>query len=123
MKVAIKKLLVTHSFIDEKANSMTKIIVMFNLKKDVEADVYQHWAKTTDLPTVNKLKSVADFEVLKCTGLLGSEQSSPYEYIEIIELTDQGLFFKEVSTDTMKNVAEEFQTFADNPVFIVSESL
>jgi hypothetical protein len=102
---------------------MTKLVVLFNLKKDIDAEVYQHWAKTTDLPTVNKLKSVANFEVLKCTGLLGSEQPSPYQYVEMIELTDDELFFKEVSTDTMKKVADEFQTFADNPMFIVSESI
>jgi hypothetical protein len=102
---------------------MTKLVVLFNLKKDVEVDVYQHWAKTTDLPNVNKLQSVASFEVLKCTELLGSDQPSPYQYVEMIELTDQELFFKEVSTETMKKVAEEFQAFADNPIFIVSESI
>lgn len=102
---------------------MTKLVVLFNLKKDVDEAVYQDWAKTTDLPTVNKLKSVANFEVLKCTELLGSDQSPPYQYVEIIELTDQELFFSEVSTDAMKRVADEFQAFADNPTFIVSESL
>lgn len=100
-----------------------KLVVLFNLKKDVKAKVYQTWAKTTDLPTVNKLKSVSHFEVLKCTGILGTDQPSPYQYVEIIELSDQELFFKEVATDTMKQVADEFQTFADNPIFIVTESV
>ncbi|MFT2092760.1 REDY-like protein HapK [Paraglaciecola sp. 2405UD69-4] len=102
---------------------MIKLVVLFNLKKGVEADVYQHWAKTTDLPTVNSLESVNSFEVLKCSNLLGSDLPSPYEYVEIIELADKDLFFKEVSTNTMKNIADEFQTFADNPMFIVSETL
>jgi hypothetical protein len=102
---------------------MTKLVVLFNLRKDVDPTIYQDWAKTTDLPTVNKLKSVTNFEILKCTALLGSEQPPPYQYLEIIELNDQALFFNEVSTDNMKKVADEFQTFADNPTFIVTESL
>jgi hypothetical protein len=102
---------------------MTKLVVLFNLRKGVDTEVYQDWAKTTDLPTVNKLKSVVNFEILQCTQLLGSEQSPPYQYVEIIELRDQALFFEEVLTDVMKKVADEFQAFADNPTFIVSESL
>ncbi|MFT5669492.1 MAG: hypothetical protein ACI8ZZ_000321 [Gammaproteobacteria bacterium] len=102
---------------------MTKLVVLFNLRKDVDPTIYQHWAKTTDLPTVNKLKSVTNFEILKCTELLDSEQPPPYQYVEIIELNDQALFFNEVSTDNMTKVAIEFQAFADNPTFIVTESL
>ncbi|MFT6412190.1 MAG: hypothetical protein ACJASI_000296, partial [Glaciecola sp.] len=56
---------------------MTKLVVLFNLRKGVDTKVYQDWAKTTDLPTVNKLKSVVNFEILQCTQLLGSEQSPP----------------------------------------------
>jgi hypothetical protein len=102
---------------------VTKIVVLFNLQAGVDPKAYESWAKSTDLPVVNKLASVNQFDVLKCGALLGSDQTPPYQYVEIIELNDQALFFEEVSTETMQKVAAEFQAFADNPLFIVSESL
>jgi hypothetical protein len=102
---------------------MTKLVVLFNLQPGVDPDVYQNWAKTTDLPTVNNLKSVNSFDVLKCKSLLGSDEKAPYQYVEIIDLGDEALFFEEVESSTMKKVADEFQQFADKPIFITSESL
>lgn len=102
---------------------MSKIVVLFNLMEGVSVDVYEDWARTTDLPTVNGLQSVGNFDVLKCSGLLGSEQAPPYQYIEIIDINDRDRFFEDVSTETMQRVAGEFQAFADSPMFIVTEHI
>lgn len=102
---------------------MSKIVVLFNLLEGMDHRAYENWARTTDLPVVNKLKAVNSFEVLKANALLGSEQPSPYQYIEIIDIEDMELFFEEVSSELMRKVAAEFQTFADNPMFIVSDTI
>jgi hypothetical protein len=101
---------------------MTTIIVLFNLKAGVDAAAYEAFAKSTDLPIVNGLKSVDSFEVYKAEGLL-SGAASPYQYIEIIHVNDMTEFGANVSTETMKKVAGEFRTMADNPIFIKTESL
>lgn len=101
----------------------TKIIVLFNLKAGVSVENYESWAKSVDLPGVNALQSVDNFSVLKATGLLGSESSPPYEYIEIIDIADMNLFGKEVETDKMKAVAAAFQEFAESPAFILTSEL
>ncbi len=101
---------------------MAKIVVLFNLKDGVDATAYENWAKSTDLPTVNALSSVASFEVFKTTGVLGGD-AAPYEYIEIIDIADMENFGQQVATETMQKVAAEFQAFADNPIFITTEQL
>jgi len=101
---------------------MTKIVVLFNLKTDADVEAYENWAKSTDLPTVNGLSSVDNFEVLKVGGTFDGS-AAPYAYVETINVNDMEAFGAEVSTDTMKKVAGEFQAFADNPIFLITESL
>ena len=102
---------------------MAKIVVLFNLKADADIALYEQWAKDTDLPTVNNLQSVGNFEVLKSASMLGTDQAPPYQYIEILDVNDFDLFGEEVSTETMQRVAGEFQSFADAPMFIVTEEI
>lgn len=100
---------------------MTRIIVLLNLKEGKSVADYERWAETTDLPTVNGLSSVSNFEVLRTAGLLGGG-TSPYQYVEIIDVADMELFGKETSTEAMHKVAAEFQAWAD-PVFLMTEKL
>lgn len=102
---------------------MTTLVVLFNLKSDADAGRYEQWAKTTDLPTAGALPSVDSFKVLKAQSLLMSEQSPPYQYIELIEVGDMAQFGQDVATETMQRVAAEFQGFADNPLFILTEHI
>lgn len=102
---------------------MKNIVVLFNLKPGVDVNAYEYWAKSTDLPTVNGLESVNKFDVFKTTGLLGSDASAPYQYVELLVINDFDQFGQQVATDTMKKVASEFQQFADSPLFITLENI
>ena len=102
---------------------MTRIVVLFNLKDESQVEAYEAWACTTDLPTVNGLKSVDAFTVHRAAGLLGKDDKPPYDYVEIIDVNDMETFGAEVSEENMRKVAGEFQGFADAPVFILTESL
>ncbi|GAA5525472.1 hypothetical protein Maes01_02042 [Microbulbifer aestuariivivens] len=99
----------------------TTIVVLFNLKPGVSPSDYEQWAKTTDLPTVRKLGSVDDFSVLRTTGLLGTDASAPYQYVELLVVNDMEKLGADVSSETMQRVAAEFQQFADNPQFMLTE--
>jgi REDY-like protein HapK len=102
---------------------MATLIVLFNLKPGVASEIYEAWAKSTDLPTVRALKSVPYFEVVKVQGVLGSDAPAPYQYVEAIEISDMDIFGQEVATDVMQKVAAEFQNFADNPIFMMCQSI
>lgn len=102
---------------------MTTIVVLFNLKKDVNVTEYEQWAKETDLPTASSLPSVDQFEVLRTEGLIMSEDNAPYQYIEILKINSMEQFGTDVSSEVMQKVAQEFQSFADNPLFISTSNL
>jgi hypothetical protein len=102
---------------------MPTLIVLFNLKAGKSRADYENWAKATDLPTVNSLKSVDDFKVFRSNGLLGSGAVAPYQYIELIEVNNLDGLFTDIAAPLMQKVAAQFQDFADNPTFIVTESI
>jgi len=99
---------------------MSTLIVLFNLRSNADQEAYENWAQTTDLPVVRGLGSVNGFEIYRSQSLFGSEEAAPYQYVEVIEIADLNQFGEEVSTDTMAKVAGEFQSFADNPVFMLT---
>lgn len=100
-----------------------RIIVLFNLKAGADLDAYEKWAQTSDIPAVRAMKTASEFRVLKATGLLGSDAPSPYQYIETIDISAVEPFLEEASTDTAQKIAAEFQEFADQPMFILTEDL
>ncbi len=100
---------------------MSALVVLFNLKDAEAKEKYEAWAKTTDVPTVKQLSSVNDFRVYRLNAIMGTEEKPPYQYCEVIDINDMAKLGEEVATETMKRVAQEFQEFADSPMFIVSE--
>lgn len=101
---------------------MPTLIVLFNLKPGASVEQYEAWAKSTDLPIVRALPSVASFDVFRAQGLL-SGAPSPYAYVEIIELRDLAGFRADVAPETMRRVAAQFREFADDPKFILAERI
>ena len=102
---------------------MTTIVVLFNLKPGTDVAAYEDWAKTVDLPTVKRLPGCSDFEVLRTTGMLNGDPSTPYSHVELIRVADMESFRAAVGTPEMQVVAAQFQAFAQDPLFMVSESL
>lgn len=97
------------------------IVVLFNLKPGTSREDYEAWARSTDIPNVRALGSVRDFAVLRTTGLLGSDAAAPYEYVELLDVADMEALGGDIGSETMQRVAAEFQQFADNPAFMLTE--
>ena len=101
---------------------MQTIVVLFNLRDGITAELYEAWALTRDLPIVNALPSVSQFEVLKATGLLGGGEP-PYQYVELLRFAQLDALYTDIGSSVMQRVATEFQAFADNPLFITTSAL
>ncbi|GFE80440.1 hypothetical protein GCM10011487_24400 [Steroidobacter agaridevorans] len=100
-----------------------RIVVLFNLKPGTDVAAYEKWARTTDIPGVRALRSVADFQVYRTTGVLGTDAKPPYSYIEVIDVADMNAFGADVGSEAVQKVAAQFQQFADNPQFILTQAL
>jgi hypothetical protein len=99
-----------------------RIFVLFNLKPGVDKADYLAWAKSTDLPIVRGLASVSSFEVFAVSGMLGSDGSAPYQFIEVVDIADMDQFGLDITQEVMRRVAAEFQAIAV-PQFLLSQSV
>lgn len=102
---------------------MQTLIVLFRLKPGADVSAYEAWARTTDLPVVRQLSSVAGFDVFRTAGLFGSSEKAPYDYVEMIGIRDLPGFQEDVATETMRRVAGEFRQFAADPVFMLTNRI
>lgn len=100
-----------------------RIIVLFNLKPDIDAAAYERWAHERDIPGVSALRSVEEFAVYRTTGLLGSSGAPPFAYVEIIDVADMTRFGTDVGSEAVRKLAAEFQQFAQDPRFLLTERL
>lgn len=100
---------------------MVKVIVLFNLKSEASREDYEAWARDRDVPTVTGFGSVDDFRVFRTTGLLGSTEPAPYQYVELIEVNDMDAFQQDVGSAVMQEVGAEFQGFAESITFMLAE--
>ncbi|WP_350284587.1 hypothetical protein [uncultured Croceitalea sp.] len=102
---------------------MAALVVLFSLKDESARDAYEQWAKNTDVPTASSMDSVDSFKVFRMGNIMGTETPAPYEYCEVLEINDMAKLGEEVGSEAMQKVAAEFQSFADNPMFIVSDQI
>ncbi|GAL34336.1 hypothetical protein JCM19240_1244 [Vibrio maritimus] len=103
--------------------SAKTLIVFFNLKNDTDETAYLNWAKEADLPTVNRLNSVSSFNVYKGLNMFGAQNTSPWDYFEVIEVSSEEAFLEDVQTAEMQVIVEQFNSFAKDAQFIVTENI
>ena len=98
------------------------LIVLFNLKDGVSERDYEKWAKEVDIPIAGSLKSVRDFKLYRTEGIFGSDALPPYKYIEVLDISDFDSLPSDIASEPkMNDVANKFQSFADSPIFLVTE--
>ena len=103
---------------------MKTLIVLFNLKEGVSAADYEAFAKDLDIPTVKSLQSVSEFQVFKSLGIFGSDATPPYQYVEMIHFDSIENLVSDMGKEPkMSEIPAKFQELADNPIFIVSETI
>jgi len=99
------------------------LLALFNLKDGVSEADYIAWAKRVDIPTVNGLRSIDNFQVYEVNNIFGSEDTPPYQYYELISVNNMDDFLEDVGTKTMQDVAAEFKSFTDDVFFLVSNEI
>ena len=100
-----------------------KVICLFNLKPGVKEDDYLHWARTLDMPNVRSLASVHAFSVNKVIRRLRSDETPPYAFIEIIDISSIEEYRAGAGSEEFQRVASMFAQFADDPLFMLADSI
>lgn len=101
-----------------------RIIALFNLKDGVSREDYESWARERDLPGVRSLVSVDDFNIYRATGVLFQEGATPpYQYVEVLDVTDMEGFMADCAGDLVKALAPEMAEYTQGVTFLTTERL
>ncbi len=68
---------------------MTTRVFFFNkLRNGVDGADYEQWVRDVDYPTARSIPSIMSYEVVRLDGSLLEDGAVPYDYVEVIEVTD-----------------------------------
>lgn len=99
------------------------MIVLFNLNDDQTEDEFVQWMKDNDIPVVSKLSSVTEYNLAKTVGMLGGEGDPPYQYMEIIRVSDFDKLGEEAADETIQNIGAQFRQKIRDGIWLLSEQI
>ncbi len=99
------------------------MIVLFNLNDDQTEDEFVQWMKDNDIPVVSKLSSVTEYNLAKTVGMLGGKGDPPYQYMEIIRVSDFDKLGEEAADETIQNIGAQFQQKIRDGIWLLSEQI
>lgn len=89
-----------------------KIIVhRIRLRDGVDPDVFEEWIRRTDYEACRQLPGIVSFSVQRMAET--SVEGSGRDYFEVIAVTGGPDFDRDMSTETFRRLAEEFDVMAE----------
>ena len=92
---------------------MPTMIVLVELKENVEPADYERWVLESYAPAVRELPSVSDWRNHRVTGLLGSDAEPPYGYVVTLEVEDLEGLGRDMSGGEMRRLLSELHEYAE----------
>ncbi len=84
------------------------------LHEDADRNEYEAWIRRVDYPVARAQGAITSYTVTRIDGTLSGEGASPYDYLEVIEITDLDAYralgelpeFKQLLQEWSQYVAE-----------------
>ena len=91
---------------------MPTMIVLVQLKRGVEPADYERWVLESYAPAVKELSSVSGWRNHRVTGLLGSEEDPPHEYVVTLEVENLARLGEDMAGRRMRALISELHGYA-----------
>ncbi len=98
------------------------LVVLLKLKPGADPAAYEQWAAETDAPTAKSLPSIAGWNLYAAQGLVGAEGAPPFDYIEVVQVSDTEQMAKDMAGEAIAQRIAELAEFAE-PVFVLTRSV
>lgn len=98
------------------------LITGLRLKDGVTAAQYEKFALEVDKPTCEgQLQSFASWNVHRVNGLHGTDAKAPYDYIEIVHITDLDQFERDLESSVVAEIGAQAEPLLQEPdLFMVT---
>ena len=65
-----------------------RVFFLNKLRDSAQADEYERWIREVDYPLARSLPAIESYVVTRLDGLLMEEGAAPYDYLEVVDITD-----------------------------------
>ncbi|AFY74124.1 REDY-like protein HapK [Synechococcus sp. PCC 7502] len=103
---------------------MSKIILTYKLKAEVNREQFETWQREFDYPSMRGLKRVSSFVNHRVIRPLIGEKAPSVDYIEVFEISDlEGFIQEDMGGDVVQSVMGQFMGYVENPEFLIVEEV
>ena len=75
---------------------MAKVFWFSNLQPGVKAEDYERWVREVDYVLAKEIPSIINYRVYHIKGACLGDDPAPYDYVEIVEITDIDVYRHEI---------------------------
>jgi hypothetical protein len=98
-----------------------RVFFLNRLRDGVDADEYEAWIRRVDYPVARAQGAITSYTVTRIEGTLGGEGESPYDYLEVIEITDLDGYRALGALPEFEQLLQEWSQFVAEAVMIHGE--
>ena len=100
-----------------------RVFFLNTLREGVDPAQYEDWIRRVDYPVARRQASIERYEVTRLEGMVSGEGAPPYQYLEVIDITDIDAYrgsmegnqeFEQLLTDWSRFVGESIAVWGEN---------
>ena len=95
-----------------------RVFFLNKLRDGVDPQEYEDWIRRVDYPVARAQGAIASYTVTRIEGTLSGEGESPYEYLEVIEITDLDAYRALGSLPEFEQLLQEWSQYVAEAVMI-----
>jgi hypothetical protein len=95
-----------------------RVFFLNKLREGVTPSEYERWVREVDYPFARSIPSIDSYVVARLDATLDGDGSTPYDFIEVVEVTDLDAYKADLSTDR-----PEIQAFDEDWLKYVGEAV
>lgn len=99
--------------------TVVKVFFVNKLKKRVRPEEYEKWVRERDYPESKKISTIKSYQVYKVKESLLGER--PFDYIEVIDVTDVEKYKNDLNSPTVKALLEEWKKYVGESAGVYTE--
>jgi REDY-like protein HapK len=98
-----------------------RVFFLNRLREGADPDEYEEWIRRVDYPVARAQGAITGYTVTRIAGTLDGAGRSPYDYLEVIEITDLDAYRALGSLPEFEQLLEEWSEYVAEAVMIHGE--
>ena len=98
-----------------------RVFFLNRLHEGADREEYEAWIRRVDYPVARAQDAIRSYAVARIEGTLHGEGKSPYDYLEVIEITDLEAYRALGRKPEFERLLEEWSEYVAEAVMVYGE--